>query len=341
MTRVPPSFIAAAIPLDAKMTLILNNSEVRASVTMCDAVDAMEKAFKEQGAGGVKQPPRTNIAAGKGWLRIGPVVMEHSGWMGFKAMNLVPGIGVRYQVHLYSIENGELKAIMDAQYLTTLRTGATSAVATKRLARQKIGKVGVLGSGVESRAQLEAMHAIGLVNEATVYSPTSKNREKFANDYSHSLGIPVEAKKSAEEAIEDCDIIVAGVKSHHTVLKGSWLNPGTHVNSVGTARKDQREIDPETFQRAEIVVVDTREGVFGEAGDAIAAQDVFASNQAYELSDLIINGEPKRHNDEQITLCKSVGTGVQDIRLAGMVYERARETGLGTDYPDFPFIKSS
>ena len=230
---------------------------------------------------------------------------------------------------------------MDAQYLTTLRTGATSAVATKRLARQKKGKVGVLGSGVESRAQLEAMHAIGLVHEATVYSPTQKNRDQFANDYSRSLGIPVVAKKSAQEAIQGCDIIVAGVKSNQTVLQGSWLIPGTHVNSVGTARKDQREIDPETFQRAEIVVVDTREGVFGEAGDAIAAQDVFGPNQAHELSELILNGAPKRRNDEQITLFKSVGTGVQDIGLAAMVYERARKKGLGTDYPDFPFIKTA
>ena len=97
------------------MTLLLSNEDVRAAVTMLDAIEAMEAAFLEQGSGGVNQPPRTNIKAGKGWLRVGPVVMEQSGWMGFKAMNLAAGVGVRYQVHLYAIEDGDLKAIMDAQ----------------------------------------------------------------------------------------------------------------------------------------------------------------------------------------------------------------------------------
>jgi alanine dehydrogenase len=323
------------------MTLILSNEDVRASVTMGDAVEAMEAAFREQGAGGVNQPPRTNIKAGKGWLRVGPVVMEHSGWMGFKAMNLAAGIGVRYQVHLYSIEDGDLKAIMDAQYLTTLRTGATSAVATKRLARKTPGKVAVLGSGVESRAQLEAMHEIGLVESATVYSPTRENRDRFAAEYTESLGVEVQAMGSAEEAVTGCAMVVAGVKSQETVLHGSWLTPGMHVNSVGTARRDQREIDPETFERAAIIVVDSRDGVFGEAGDAVAAKDVVSPDQVHELAELVSNGGPNRSTEDQITLFKSVGTGVQDIGLAAMVYERARAGGYGTEFADFPFVKRS
>ena len=111
------------------MTLLLSHEDVQKSVSMADAIEAMEAGFLEEGGGGVLLPPRINIKAGKGWLRVGPVVMESSGWMGFKAMNLTPGQGVRYQVHLYSIASGALEAIMDAQFLTTLRTGATSAVA--------------------------------------------------------------------------------------------------------------------------------------------------------------------------------------------------------------------
>src|SRR6266581_6784212 len=107
------------------MTLLLTHEDVRASVTMKDAIVAMEDGFSEEAAGGVLLPQRINVKAGKGWLRVGPVVMEKSGWMGFKAMNLLPGHGVRYQVHLYSVETGALKALMDAQHLTTLRTGAT------------------------------------------------------------------------------------------------------------------------------------------------------------------------------------------------------------------------
>src|SRR5947209_18735412 len=102
---------------------------------MSDAVEAMETAFREQGEGQVTQPQRLNTRAGKGWLRLGPAVLEGSGWMGFKAMNLCPGQGVRYLVLLYTVADGALQAIMDAQHLTTLRTGGTSAVATRYLAR--------------------------------------------------------------------------------------------------------------------------------------------------------------------------------------------------------------
>jgi len=136
------------------MVRLLSHEDVRSLATMSDAVDAMEAAFAEEGAGAVLLPPRINMKAGRGWLRVGPVALENSGWMGFKAMNLVPGVGIRYQVHLYRIDSGELLAIMDAQHLPTLRTGATSAVATRRLARSGPCVVALLGSGVEARAQL-------------------------------------------------------------------------------------------------------------------------------------------------------------------------------------------
>ena len=116
------------------MSLLLRHEDVCASVTMADAIAAMEEAFREEGEGAVLLPPRTNMKAGKGWLRVGPVSLERSGWMGFKAMNLAPGHGVRYQVHLYRADSGELLAIMDAQHLTTLRTGATSSRRCRRWA---------------------------------------------------------------------------------------------------------------------------------------------------------------------------------------------------------------
>jgi ornithine cyclodeaminase/alanine dehydrogenase len=279
------------------------------------------------------------MKAGKGWLRVGPVSLEQSGWMGFKAMNLCPGQGVRYQVHLYRAATGELLAIMDAQHLTTLRTGATSAVATKRLARKGPADVALLGSGPEARAQLLAMHALGVVRSAKVYSPTEANREKLADDFRREHGLDISAVKSARDAVEGCGIVLAAVKSPETVLYGEWLEPGVHVNSVGTARHDQREIDPVTFQKSAITVVDTRDGVFGEAGDAVAAKDVVKPEHVYELSQLVTGKAPARSSDDQITLFKSVGTGTQDIALAAMIYERALSHGLGTRFGGFPIAK--
>jgi alanine dehydrogenase len=319
--------------------LILKHDDVCAAVTMADAVEAMERAFREQGDGLVKQPQRLNTPAGKGWLRLGPAVLEGSGWMGFKAMNLCPGQGVRYQVLLYSVADGALQAIMDAQHLTTLRTGGTSAVATRALARPEPTTVGVLGSGVEARAQLEAMHAIGLAQAARVWSPTVAHRERFAAEMSERLSIPVQPEPDGRAAVRGCGLIVAAVRSPETVLAGEWLEPGTHVNSVGTARPDQREIDPSTFQRAALVAVDTREGVFGEAGDAIAAREVVAPESVHELAEVVAGRAPRRTAAGQVTLFKSVGTALQDVAIAAAIYERARARGLGETIEGFPIVK--
>lgn len=320
------------------MTLLLTHDDVRSAVSMDDAIVAMEAAFKEEGEGAAVLPPRINMKAGKGWLRVGPVVLEKSGAMGFKAMNLAPGQGVRYQVHLYDVETGALRAIMDAQHLTTLRTGATSAVATRRLARKGRAVVALLGSGPEARAQLEAMDAAGFVKSARVFSPTPANRRKLAADF-RAQGMEIADVGSVEAAVEGAEMILAAVKSSQTVFFGRWLRPGMHVNSVGTARRDQREIDPETFARSARVIVDTGEGVFGEAGDAVAAREVITPESVHELSALVVGATPGRTDDAQITLFKSVGTGIQDIAIAAVIYQRARAKGLGTEIGEFPCLK--
>jgi alanine dehydrogenase len=322
------------------MVLILRHDDVRAAVNMADAIEALEAGFREEGEGGVQQPQRTNIVIGepKGFLRLGPCVMKNSRWMGFKAMNLAEGTGVRYQVHLYSMDDGALHAIMDAQLLTTLRTGAASAVATKRLARKGAGYVAVVGSGREAFMQLEAMRVVSGVKSAKVYSPTKSNREAFAAYFRDTLGMDIKGVDSAESAVEGADIIVAAVASSKPALLGSWLQPGMHINSVGTARPTLREIDEDVLRRSDIIAVDTRHGVFTEAGDCVVAKDWLAPDQACELADLVCGRVQGRSSDQQITLFKSVGTAVQDIALAVKIYQNALAKGLGEKLADFPFI---
>lgn len=323
------------------MTLLIAHEEVQAAVTMADAIDAMETGFLEEGEGHCILPQRINMPVSMGWLRVGPVAMEKSGWMGFKAMNLTKGSGVRYQVHLYRIETGELLAIMDAQHLTTLRTGATSAVATRRLARPGKAVTALLGSGPEARAQLHAMQEAGFVSEAKVFSPTAANREALARDFAEQYGMAIIPVASAEEACEGAGLILAAVKSTEPVIDGAWLTPGTHVNSVGTARRDQRELDVETFRRSDRIVVDTRAGVFGEAGDAVAAADAVDQESVAELHELVAGKAPGRRGDDEITLFKSVGSGIQDIAIAAVIYQRALDKGLGTELPEFPYLKKN
>jgi ornithine cyclodeaminase/alanine dehydrogenase-like protein (mu-crystallin family) len=117
------------------------------------------------------------------------------------------------------------------------------------------------------------------------------------------------------------------------------LRPGSHVNSVGTARRDQREIDADTFERSARVIVDTKEGVFGEAGDAFAARERIRIDDVHELAKLVAEEVPGRCSDAEITLFKSVGTGLQDIAIAALIYQRAVENSIGTDLGEFPYLK--
>ena len=322
------------------MVLMLRHDDVRQSVTMADAIEAMELGFGEEGEGGVQQPQRTNIRIEQpqGFLRLGPCVMKNSRWMGFKAMNLAEGSGVRYQVHLYSMDDGALHAIMDAQLLTTLRTGATSAVATRRLARKGPGVVAVVGSGREAFMQLEAIRVLGCVGKAKVHSPTAANRDSFAAYFRNTLGMDIVAVERAEAAIDGADIVLAAVASSQPAVMGRWLRPGMHINSVGTARPTLREIDEDVLRRSHVISVDTRDGVFTEAGDCVVAKSWLRPEQACELSELVCARVAGRTSDDQITLFKSVGTAVQDIALAIKIYHNALALGLGKKLAGFPIV---
>jgi ornithine cyclodeaminase/alanine dehydrogenase-like protein (mu-crystallin family) len=322
------------------VTLFLRHEDVLASITMAEAIDAVELGFMEEGNGDVQQPPRLNIPIGdpKGFLRVGPCVMKSSRWMGFKAMNLAEGQGCRYQVHLYSMDDGALKAIMDAQLLTTLRTGATSGLATRYLGRAGSSHVGVIGSGREAFMQLEAMRAIGRADSAKVYSPSPDNRRRFAAHFRENIGLDITECESAEEAVEGADVVVAAVASPRPALFGRWLKPGMHVNSVGTARPTLREIDEDVLRRSDRIVVDTREGVFNEAGDCVVARSWLDPRVADELADLACGRSPGRTSRDQITLFKSVGTAVQDIALAVRIFHNASDMELGQKLDDFPAL---
>src|SRR5262249_25001754 len=179
----------------------------------------------------------------------------------------------------------------------------------------------------------------GLAQAARVWSPTPANRERFAAELGARLGIPITAESDSRAVVRDCGMLVAAVRSPDTVLEAEWLGAGAHGHSGRAARPDQREIAPEVFARAAVAVVDTREGVFGEAGDAIAAREVVSPEQVHELADLVVGRAPGRGDAAEITLFKSVGTAVQDVGIAARIYEQARARGLGTEIGGFPVAK--
>jgi len=225
--------------------------------------------------------------------------------------------------------------VMDGRLITEMRTAATSAAATKLLARKDSHVLAILGSGVQARSHLEAMRLVRNVDEVRVWSP--RNAGKFATEHN------VTAATSAEECVRGVDIVCVVTGSETPVLKGEWLSPGMHINAVGANRPTWRELDDECLRRSKIYV-ESRDAAFKESGDIIAAvqvsepgtggvpagaspsgvQDVTGSSATIrEIGGLINRNDNGRESTEEITLFKSLGQAVEDIAAADLVYRRA------------------
>lgn len=306
------------------------------------AIDAMEHVFRLEGEGQIGKPQRVDVPTGNGWLRLMPVVAEGLGLFGYKAMNLMPKVGVRYAIHLYDLADGALLGILDAQLITVLRTAATSAIATRRLARDDVKRIAIIGTGTEARMQLEAMQFVRPAQEAAVYSRSEENRARFIADMAPKIGVDLVDCDNVGDAVRGADVVVLATKSPAAMFLDSHLEPGMHVSSVGSARLDQFELAAEAFARFDTVVCDSSEHVFTEAGDAKAAVDGGYRDTAriHDLSDLIVHGAGARAAAGDITLFKSVGTATQDLALAAAVLGEADECQTGRVLPGFPKLKA-
>ena len=321
------------------MTLILNLQEVQQAINMRTIIDQIEKGLVEEFHGHVEMPARMNMSTNnQGFFRLMPAVMNESGYMGFKVF-FKNGPNVRYLIGIIDQNNSDLEAMMDSSYLTAARTGATTGLATKYLARENAKTVGVIGSGLEARTNLEAVCAVREIEYVRVFSPNPQRRGLFAEEMSEKLGIKVEAVDSAIMAVQGADIVNVCTntqsKGNSVAFEGKWVDQGVHVNSIGSTMPVMREIDTDTFEKADVIVIDTKH-LEGESGDVITAIESgqYNRDKVIELPALVA-GTPARKNDEQITLFKSVGTAVQDIMAARAVYNEAKKLNLGTDVGDF------
>jgi ornithine cyclodeaminase/alanine dehydrogenase-like protein (mu-crystallin family) len=322
------------------MTLLLRHTDVEGLLSLDEVIQALRGALLEQAAGQAQVPPRTTIdsASGHGWLRVMPVILNGSGLMGFKAMHATPGVGVRYLVACYDLASGDLLALMDADWLTQVRTACVAAIGTDALARREVEQVAVIGSSAQARTLLSAVARVRHFKRLRVFSPTPANRERFAAEAGAEYGLEAQACASGEAAAAGSDVLLSAIRATSTpAVSAAWLRPGVHVTAISAVRPEARELDEAIWARAAVIGVDDREHVFdsGDGRAALASHSV-QPEQAAELWQLASGRRPGRQSDEQITLFKSVGTGLQDLAVAGAVYQRARERGLGQDLGDFP-----
>lgn len=312
------------------MALYLSEDDIARLLRIDDVIAAVEEGFRLLGRGGAVNRPRQRVAGGGSALHVMAAGVPELGVMGFKAY--AGGRGrTRFLGHLYSGESGELLAVMEADRLGQLRTGAASAVATKVLARPEAGSVGIIGTGWQARGQLIAVSRVRPVALVTCYGRSPERRERFAEEMVQELGAEVVAVDSPEEAVEGRDIVITATNAREPVLAGSQLRPGMHVNAVGSNAANRRELDADAVARATVRAVDDLEQARAECGDIIATVDAgrITWDEVVELGHVVAGGIGGRKAADDITLFESQGVAVEDVMTMKLAYDLARAHHVG------------
>ena len=317
------------------MTLHISEAEVRATLTMPVAIEAVEEISRKQATGEVVVHPRRRFELpGNGFFHYMAAADYSTGFIAMKQYTYVRG-KIRFMVPLYEMASGDLLAMIEADYMGQLRTGAASGVATKYLARQGTATAGIVGSGGQAKTQLEAVAAVRTLSEARVFGRNAEKREAFAREMSERLGIAVRAAASASEAVRDADIVCTATTTSTPVVGSTDLAPGVHINAIGANHAHKSELDAEAVASADVIVVDSVEQSRQEAGDLIIAfrGDEICWTGVKKLSDVVAGKASGRTSDSEVTLFKSNGIASWDLAVAMKVYAMAKEKGLGRELP--------
>ncbi len=310
--------------------LLLNEQDVQQLLTMDMALEAVEAGLRKLGRDEAQNLPRSRCQTDNSVLHVMSAAAKTLGVMGYKAY-ATSKKGVHFHVGLFDGMTGELTAILQADYLGQMRTGAASGVATKYLARPESSTVGLFGTGKQARTQLLAVCQVRPIKHVSVYSRSDDNRRKFCAEMTTLCQIPIEPAPRPEDAANKKDIVITATASREPVLFGAWLADGTHLNIIGSNYLSKTEIDVAVVRRAKTIIVDSKDQAHVEAGDFRQARDdgVLQWGQMRELSELVAGRAPGRQDANDITLFKSLGLAIEDITTAAKVVERAKELKVG------------
>ncbi len=295
------------------------------------ALFAVESVLRRQADGTALNQPRQRLMAGPD-THVNTMIASDSdlGVFGFKTYTFAGGV-YRFFVMLSDSRTGDLLAIVEANRLGQLRTGAATGVATRHMARPDAATVGVIGSGFQARTQLEAVSKVRDLSAARVYSPNPERRSAYASEMSERLGFEVTPVDSARASVDGADIAITITSSRTPVLHGEWLEPGMHVNAVGGADPYVTELDDAAVQRADLIFVDDRAQARIESGELMmtAGRGLVLWEQMRELWEVVSGQTPGRRHPEDVTLFKSLGMALWDIAAAKAVYDQAVAEGVG------------
>jgi len=323
------------------MTLLLSRDDVASVLTMADCLEAVETAFGELARGNALMPQRAviRIPEHKGlFLGMPAYIGGDMDALGLKVVTVYPDNPTQHDLPttlgtlMYcDPATGRAIAIMDAGYLTAVRTGAASGVATKYLAREDAAVCVVFGAGVQAQKQLEAVNLVRPLQKVTVIDVVPDAKQRFVEKMGAELDLEILPTEDIESAVREADIVITASSSHDPVFDGDWLQPGTHINNIGSHSPDARELDTTTVQRAKFVA-DLKEANLAEAGDILIpiAEGAVTEDHIYaSLGEIVVGEKPGRENTEEITVFKSCGLAIQDVSTARAVYKAACSRGVG------------
>ncbi|XP_022319189.2 ketimine reductase mu-crystallin-like [Crassostrea virginica] len=285
-----------------------------------DLIPEMESALKKFSSKDVEQPVRSivSVKEANGFLGVMPAYSSSSNALGVKLVTFYPQ-NKDVPTHnaiitLFNSQNGIPEVIMDGEVITTMRTAAVSAVATKYLAAPDSQILAVLGAGVQARSHIQALSSVLSFKKIHIWSRTKKNAEVLAREVGGT------AFDDAQEAVKDADVIVTVTSAVSPVLMKDWVKTGAHINAVGACRPDWQEIDPD-LMRSSVLYVDSQKAALMESGDVILSKaEIFA-----ELGEMLL-GE-KEAMKQKTTLFKSLGLAIEDVMSAKLVQRLLKPQG--------------
>lgn len=324
--------------------LILNAQEVRQALPMDQTITAMQDAYASLSNGTAVVPLRTHLPI-PGHDAVSLFMPAFTSGaneaLAVKIVSLFPGNPARGLAYIQAAvlvlepDTGRAMALLEGSALTAIRTGAGSGAAIRLLARHDASTVAIFGAGAQGRTQLEAACAARQITTAYIFDADFAKAEAFAREMAGVRGITTDlrAARSAQEAVENADIICTATTSNTAVFEDRHVKPGTHISAIGAYTPEMQEIPVETVARARIVV-DSRATVMDEAGDLVKALQAGAITEANihaELGEIVSGKKTGRQSETEITFFKSVGNAVQDAAAAQLALKNASLLRLGTE----------
>lgn len=316
------------------MALYLSEDDVKQLLTMALAIEGVESAHRDLALGVASDTPRARSRLPQTALHILQGALPAQGVLGYKAYTSNRS-GNRFQVHLFDAASGLLRAVVSADYLGMMRTGAASGVAARYLARKDVSVAGVFGSGWQAEGHVRALCAVLPLEQIKVFSRKTEKLEAFCRRMSEQTGVAVVPARSAEEAVRGSGLIGTVTTASTPLFDAEWLEAGAHINAAGSNALIRQELSEATVRRCDLITVDSVPTALAEAGDLLPLLEKgrLHERQLVELGDVIVGRRQGRETDAQITLFESQGMAIQDLAVALRVVRLAEEKGLGVSLP--------